>query len=57
MTCSPIYLIILIIGSIGLIVELPHIISGFVLSDIILTLYISYLIKAFFIYPINTSKS
>ncbi|MCE7915260.1 MAG: hypothetical protein DYH15_11405 [Nitrosomonas sp. PRO4] len=46
-------LIILVIVSIGIIADLPNIFGGFILSDMILILYISYLIKALFIYFIS----
>lgn len=57
MTSNEIYLTILVIVGTILLTELPNIISNFVVSDIILTLYISYLIKAFFIYPASKNES
>lgn len=57
MTPSMIYLTILVIVGTILIAELPNMISNFVVSDIILILYISYLIKAFFIYPASKKRS
>lgn len=57
MISNKIYLIILIISCIILITELPGIVAGYLLSDFILALYVSYLIKTFFTYSVNATES
>jgi len=57
MISNQIYLIIIIISSMLLIAELPSIVAGYWLSDIILALYVGYLIRTFFMHAISTEKS
>ncbi len=57
MISNKIYLIILIVFSIVLITELPSIVAGYLLSDFILALYVSYLIKTFFIHSLEATES
>lgn len=57
MISNQIYLIILIISSMLLIAEIPSIMAGYLLSDIILTLYVSYLIRTFFMHVVSTEES
>ncbi|SEF55437.1 hypothetical protein SAMN05216334_103149 [Nitrosomonas ureae] len=50
------YMIILIVSAIILISELSSIAAGYLLSDIVLALYVSYLIKTFFIRTVVTKE-
>lgn len=53
---NQIYMIILIVSAIILISQLPSIIAGYLLSDIVLTLYVSYLIQTFFVRSVFTKE-
>jgi len=53
---NQIYMIILIVSVIILISELSSIAAGYLLSDIVLALYVSYLIKTFFIRTVVTKE-
>jgi len=53
---NQIYMIILIVSAIILISELSSVAAGYLLSDIVLALYISYLIKTFFIRTVVTKE-
>lgn len=53
---NQIYMIILIVSAIILISQLPSIIAGYLLSDIVLALYVSYLIQTFFVRSVITKE-
>lgn len=50
------YIISLIVAGVILISELPGFIAGYLLSDLILALYVSYLIKTFFMRAVFTKE-
>lgn len=53
---NQIYMIILIVSAMILISKLSSIAAGYLLSDIVLALYVSYLIKTFFIRTVYTKE-